>query len=216
MSVHVSAVAPRVCGASGLPRLHDRPAAEPVSRYFSLLGLGESLPAAGLPAIQHGIRRRGGGRRGEGERARWLAADSPSTYAWDEFPVVLRSLDATTMALVRRTRVRCGVPRERPAARCSRVGTAQARLVPQPGGVESSSPLRKSTRSLRTRSSATLAVRMANVEIPTTIVMPPTSRPAVVIGNTSPYPTVVIVAVDHQGRRRTSRCGVPSQRPQRW
>jgi hypothetical protein len=38
----------------------------------------------------------------------------------------------------------------------------------------------------RTKNSATLAVTVANVAIPTTIVNPPTRRPAIVTGYTSP------------------------------
>ena len=44
----------------------------------------------------------------------------------------------------------------------------------------------RTARSPRTSHSATLAVTTANVEMPTTIVTPPTIRPATVTGNTSP------------------------------
>jgi hypothetical protein len=67
----------------------------------------------------------------------------------------------------------------------------------------------------RTSTSAILAVTIANVEMPTAMVNMPTIRPVAVTGNTSPYPTVVIVADDHHRARRTSRGAVRSRRLRR-
>ena len=70
----------------------------------------------------------------------------------------------------------------------------------------------RSDLSTRTRNSATLAVTMANVEMPTSIVMPATIRPAEVVGEMSPYPTVVIVVVDHHSESTTVLSGCPADR----